>query len=1712
MKVFHGDPLDFQQWLISFEKLIEEMTDDPVRRLHYLGQYTAGDANTLVAGYSLGQTDLDYQNAKAELKREFGKPFVLARAYIDKIERWPTVKTNDGDALSRLSIFLTKCKGSMASLRHLQQLNTDLYLQKIVSKLPYAIQREWCKHVGQCEDKNENIDFGKLVSFIEKQARIVRHPVYSAEALVKAEGSKSHVVHEHDKPASGQKVKKSMATKVTLPEQAAGVSSSPVNSVTEKFCLICNRTNHELDECRKYLAMPLTDRKQFLFDNKLCFACCKPTSAQHTARNCRQRKTCSSCGRLHPTSLHSYRHAPRAGDVNQSGGDVSRQSSAPTPRTSSHSDDTEVKTLATSTASEMNDGVSMSIVKVRLMHKSDQNNVQTVYAALDSLSSACFIDKEVWSKLESPGVRTNISVRTITDERQQEVFAVDGLCVQSVDGESTVQLPKTYTQDCLPVNRDEIPSHALLRKYSHLNTLLKEMPDRDDNIPIGLLIGANCAKALEPHQVIPSVDDGPFAVKTALGWCVSGPADPDVRKTMSNCRIMCHRISAVEDVSLKDMIVQMYENDFGELMPNNSFHAKQSPNNVSEVAGDTSLVTTEKCALSHEDRQFLAMIKAEIKLIDGHYECPLPFRHHDVVMPSNRAQAVHRANGLKKRFARDEKFEREYKGFMKRIIDKNYARLAPDPPTPQRSWYLPHHAVYHPQKPDKIRVVFDCSCQYAGACLNKELLQGPNMMNSLIGVLTRFRQERVAFIADIESMFYQVRIPESQQDYVRFVWWPDGNTDAELTDFQMQVHLFGGISSPSCANFALRKTADDNEAEFGPEAANTLRKNFYVDDLLKSKQSTESSVELISAVRQMCKAGGFHLTKFVSNDRRVLESMSVEDRSKGVRNLNFSQEALPVERALGVYWCVENDTLGFRISLQDKPLTRRGVLSTVSSIYDPLGLASPFLLEGRRILQRLCVGGADWDDFIPDHERALWEKWRLNLPSLEHIEVSRCVKPEEFGEVVSVSLHHFSDASQEGYGQCSYLRLVDNHAQIHCTLLLGKSRVPPVKPVTVPRLELTAATISVKVASLLKSELEYNCISEFYWTDSRVVLGYIKNDVRRFHVFVANRVQLIRSSSDVTSWRYVDTNNNPADDASRGLDCSRVSSSHRWFNGADFLWSTEQQWPQDLQGAFISDDDAEVRRPKVSRATNVTQVKDLVTLLEVRISDWRKLKTLVSVWLMFFEFLRNNRTLNSVTLTVELMQRAEIEIIKSVQRRAFAAEIEQIKAHLNTDCSSADKRAARYLKRASPLYRLNPFVDEQGILRVGGRLPNSDFSEEIKHPVILPKSAVVTSLIVRWCHEQVSHSGRGLTLNEVRTRGYWIIQANSFVRSFIFQCIRCRALRGKTGEQLMSDLPADRVNSAPPFTYCAVDLFGPFIIREGRRELKRYGCLFTCLACRAVHIETTNSLDTDSFINALRRLIARRGEIRELRSDQATNFVGADTELQKALQEMNHELISRYLQQNGADYKYIVWKRNPPFASHMGGVWERQIRSVRSILSSLLKDHGSVLDDELFRTLLIEVEAVINSRPLTTETLSDPNSTVPLSPINLLTMKSKIVMPPPGCFQRTDLYCRRRWRRVQHLTNEFWSRWKKEYLTSLQPRSKNCSKRRNFQVGDIVLLKEADVSRNSWPLARIVDIHCDDGQNVRSVRLLMATSDDFSRERTFRERPIDRIVLLLESS
>ena len=313
--------------------------------------------------------------------------------------------------------------------------------------------------------------------------------------------------------------------------------------------------------------------------------------------------------------------------------------------------------------------------------------------------------------------------------------------------------------------------------------------------------------------------------------------------------------------------------------------------------------------------------------------------------------AEKRAQYLKKRFEKDSKYFCHYKEFMEEILSKGYAKISEDAPTDGRVWYLPHHGMYHPAKPSKIRVVFDCSAEYVGRSINKELMAGPDLTNQIVGTLIRFRQERIAFVADIENMFFQVFVSDDHRNLLRFLWWQDRDLRKEPVDHEMCMHVFGGISSLSCSNYSLKRTSNDGKDQFGLEAAKTLQNNFYVDDLLKSVAQEEQAIQLIKNVKVMCLSGVFKLTKFLSNNKRVLQFIPEKDRRKGVKDKHLVGD-LPSEQALGVLWNTETDKFGFKVILKQKPMTRRELLSIISSVYDPLGLAAPFLLQGKlRVLQ-----------------------------------------------------------------------------------------------------------------------------------------------------------------------------------------------------------------------------------------------------------------------------------------------------------------------------------------------------------------------------------------------------------------------------------------------------------------------------------------------------------------------------------------------------------------------------------------------------------------------------------------------------------------------------------------------------------------------------------------------------------------------------------------
>ncbi|XP_053398103.1 uncharacterized protein LOC128556591 [Mercenaria mercenaria] len=494
-------------------------------------------------------------------------------------------------------------------------------------------------------------------------------------------------------------------------------------------------------------------------------------------------------------------------------------------------------------------------------------------------------------------------------------------------------------------------------------------------------------------------------------------------------------------------------------------------------------------------------------------------------------------------------------------------------------WYIPHHGVFHPKKPGKLRVVFACSAVFNGQSLNSHLLQGPDLTNTLIGVLCRFRMEKVAFACDIEQMFHQFRVAEKDRNYLRFFWWSDSSMKQPVV-YRMCVHLFGVSSSPGCANFGLKQTAKDNELEFGEEVANFLRHNFYVDDGLKSVPSVEEAIRMIDSI----------------------------------------------------------------------------------------------ILVGKQILQQLCAQNADWDDPVPDNLKSKWEQWRNELNILGSLRISRCFKPKEFGEVISAEIHHFSDASMDGYGQCSYLRLIDNKGQVSCSLLMSKARVAPLKPITIPRLELAAAVVSVKISVLLRQELQFPDALENFWTDSKVVIGYVGNDSRRFHVYIANRVQQIRSHSDPSQWRYAESELNPVDIASRGSSAYALVHKSNWFKVPDFLWNSQLP-PIENVIPPLPDDGKELKKAHTFRTFGAsTNLGEICSRFEY-FSSWRRLKLAVALCLKYIVCL-NKRVRSSKAeqpiaqtegeascqsaVSVEVLLVADQIVVKAVQADAFYEEIKTL--------------------------------------------------------------------------------------------------------------------------------------------------------------------------------------------------------------------------------------------------------------------------------------------------------------------------------------------------------------------------------------------------------------------------------------------------------------------
>ena len=436
-------------------------------------------------------------------------------------------------------------------------------------------------------------------------------------------------------------------------------------------------------------------------------------------------------------------------------------------------------------------------------------------------------------------------------------------------------------------------------------------------------------------------------------------------------------------------------------------------------------------------------------------------------------------------------------------------------------------------------MVFDAAAKFHGTSLNDQLLQGPDYINNLAGVLMRFRQEEVALVADIEQMFHQVRVPAENYDAFRFLWW-SGDLDDKPAEYQMLVHIFGTTSSPCCSNKALQQTADDNEDKYGSEAAETVCRNFYIDELLKSVQTTNQATALAVKLTAMLKEGGFRLTKFLSNRRKVLSANPT---------LNRELDQLPINRTLGLHWDAERDVFCFKTVSTNKPATKRGILSTINSLFDPLGFLSPFTLPINLLIQGLWKERVEWDDEIQGHHLKVWRQWTGSLPRLEDIKIPHCYRNPDISNSCTVQLHVFTDASEYAYSAAAYLRLSDDHCdQAHCSLVFGKCRNAPLKRPTIPHLELMASVMAVRIGNTIRAVLDVP-FDVIFWTDSLTVLQYIKNRTRRFHRFVATRLEEIHEHTAPNQWNHVPGVLNPADNGSHGLPIQAFQPRCHWWSG-----------------------------------------------------------------------------------------------------------------------------------------------------------------------------------------------------------------------------------------------------------------------------------------------------------------------------------------------------------------------------------------------------------------------------------------------------------------------------------------------------------------------------------------------------------------------------------
>ncbi|XP_039311341.1 uncharacterized protein LOC105201279 [Solenopsis invicta] len=866
------------------------------------------------------------------------------------------------------------------------------------------------------------------------------------------------------------------------------------------------------------------------------------------------------------------------------------------------------------------------------------------------------------------------------------------------------------------------------------------------------------------------------------------------------------------------------------------------------------------------------------------------------------------------RFRREVALRDAYSQFMTEYLELGH--MTPASPLPadcSRVCYLPHHGVWKGDGEEaRIRVVFNGSSRTSsGTSLNGELLAGPNLLPTLCDVITRWRKHQFVLAADIEKMYRQIWVHPEDRDLQRIYW----KIGSRVQEFHLNTVTYGLASAPYLAL---------------------------------------ETCELREQLTQLCLAGGFRLRKWVANHEDLLRDIPAEHRSSLPSTVALTSEEHDV---LGIRWLPAEESFAPTVkSMAEELVTKRTVLRQTARLFDPLSWLAPVVINAKLLIQAAWLRRLDWDAPLAADDVECWRRLRTELPVREEIRIPRWSRAYSPGALIE--MHGFADASERAYGAILYLRTIaDGRAWL--TLLIAKTRVAPLRQVSLPRLELCAAALLARIAAHIASVLALDGAAIHLWTDSTVVLEWLQGHPTRWTTFVANRVAEVQGALPDAHWHHVPERINPADCASRGMSPLELRAHELWWRRPQYLWASSAAWPAETAVA-LSRGLPEQRAARVHIACEGQEPEELT-----RFSSLHRL----------------------------------------LRRIAFRDEIRALSR-------------GRIERSRSPLRLLSPFLDDRGLLRVGGRLKHALLSVDQRHPIILPQGSHLTYLVVADEHGRVLHGGTQLTLASLRWR-YWVLRGWQLVKHYIHRCLPCLRWRAANPQPRMGSLPRARVVPSRPFTHTGLDYSGPILLRttkgRGHRAYKAFVAGFVCFSSRAVHLEVVSDYTADAFLAAFRRFVSRRGLCLHLYTDCGTNFVGADRQLRGLLgmaSKSSRSIVGKLAEEG------VEWHFNPPAAPHFGCLWEAAVEAFKHHLRRVIGE--STLTYEEMATFLAEVEACLNSRSL--QALSeDADELDVLTPGHFLVGGPLKAIPEPALTGIPPSKLTR-WKLLQQMRDHLWQR------------------------------------------------------------------------------------------